>query len=247
MRLRLLPSETKPLRHWTPVHVHVGSADISGRIALLEGTSLAPGESALGQIVLDQPISALTGDRFVLRDQSAQRTIGGGRVIDHAAAGDATRASPSASPSCARSSWPTTAQALDALLDHAPRGLDLGHFALARNIEPARLAALRAERDLVAAIVPGKTLLFRSRAMGRALRARMLDALEAYQQKSADSFGATAIELSARRTRCPIDRRCRRRSTSWSPRRRSCASASCCICPATRSSSRSQRRICGSR
>ena len=82
VRLRVLPSEARPLRHWMPVHVHIGSADISGRVVLLEGGSLAPGESALGQLVLDQPDGRAAGDRFVLRDQSAQRTIGGGRVID---------------------------------------------------------------------------------------------------------------------------------------------------------------------
>ena len=34
------------------------------------------------QFVLDRPIGALYGDGLIVRDQSAQRTIGGGRVID---------------------------------------------------------------------------------------------------------------------------------------------------------------------
>ena len=34
------------------------------------------------QLVLDQPIGALRGDRFILRDQSATRTLGGGFVLD---------------------------------------------------------------------------------------------------------------------------------------------------------------------
>ena len=34
------------------------------------------------QLVLEQPIAAAAGDRFVLRDTSAQRTIGGGRFLD---------------------------------------------------------------------------------------------------------------------------------------------------------------------
>ena len=98
--LRVLPGEGRALRHWTPVHVHIGSADLSGRIVLLEGSSLAPGETALGQIVLDQPTVALQGDRFVLRDQSAQCTIRVRRF--------ATRASRSGSRSCGRSTRPTT-------------------------------------------------------------------------------------------------------------------------------------------
>ncbi len=79
---RHLATETKPLRHWTPVHVHLGAADVTGRIALLRDGTLAPGEEAMVQIVLEREIGALHGDRFILRDQSALRTIGGGRVLD---------------------------------------------------------------------------------------------------------------------------------------------------------------------
>ena len=79
-RLRLLLSETRPLRHWTPVHLHVGAAHVSARVALLDVEALPPGATALAQIVTDRPIGALRGDKLILRDQSAQRTIGGGLV-----------------------------------------------------------------------------------------------------------------------------------------------------------------------
>ncbi len=79
---RLLKAEKRPLAHWTPVHLHLGAVHMPGRIALLSGDSLAPGEEGLVQLVLERPIGALAGDRFILRDQSARRTIGGGRVID---------------------------------------------------------------------------------------------------------------------------------------------------------------------
>ncbi|HJW03622.1 MAG TPA: selenocysteine-specific translation elongation factor, partial [Azospira sp.] len=72
----------EPLRHWQPVHVHLGAADVTGRLALLEGDTLAPGETRLAEIILDKPIGALALDRFILRDQSASRTLGGGRVLD---------------------------------------------------------------------------------------------------------------------------------------------------------------------
>ncbi len=45
-------------------------------------TTLPPGGEATAQIVTDRPLGALHGDRFILRDQSAQRTIGGGRLLD---------------------------------------------------------------------------------------------------------------------------------------------------------------------
>ena len=77
-RLRVLKSEARPLRHWTPVHVHLGAAELPGRIAVLGEKSIAPGSSGLVQVVLDRRIGVLKGDGFILRDQSAQRTIAGG-------------------------------------------------------------------------------------------------------------------------------------------------------------------------
>ena len=81
-RIRVLRGEQKPLKHWTPIHLHLGAADVTGRIAVLEGREIAPGESGLVQLVLDEPVGALWGDRLILRDQSARRTIAGGKAID---------------------------------------------------------------------------------------------------------------------------------------------------------------------
>ena len=80
--LRLLDSEVRPLRHWTPVHVHAGTADIPGRVALLEGGELVPDGRAVTQLVLDRSVCVCRGDAVILRDQSAQRTVGGGTVLD---------------------------------------------------------------------------------------------------------------------------------------------------------------------
>jgi selenocysteine-specific elongation factor len=82
VRLHVLPSEGQPLKHWSPVHVHLGSAHVMGRVALLEGDRLAPGDTALAQLVLEDKIGALAGDRVILRDPSAIRTIAGAAVID---------------------------------------------------------------------------------------------------------------------------------------------------------------------
>jgi selenocysteine-specific elongation factor len=81
-RITLLAAEKKPLKHWTPVHVHLAAAHVTGRVALLEGETLKPGATAFAQLALDEPIGALAHDRLVLRDASAQATIGGGFVVD---------------------------------------------------------------------------------------------------------------------------------------------------------------------
>ena len=80
--LQLLPGEPRAFEHFQPVHVHIGTQDVTGRVALLEGSSLAPGERMFAQILLNAPVQAVKGDPLILRDQSAQRTLGGGRVLD---------------------------------------------------------------------------------------------------------------------------------------------------------------------
>ncbi|MET0776132.1 MAG: selenocysteine-specific translation elongation factor [Pseudomonas mandelii] len=80
--MRLLASEAKAFEHFQAVHVHLGTQDVTGRVALLEGASVAPGERMFAQILLNAPVQAVKGDPLILRDQSAQRTLGGGRVLD---------------------------------------------------------------------------------------------------------------------------------------------------------------------
>jgi selenocysteine-specific elongation factor len=82
VRLSLLGSEGQALKHWSPVHVHLGSAHVMGRVALLEGEKLAPGATALAQLVLEEKVGALAGDRAILRDPSASRTVAGAAVVD---------------------------------------------------------------------------------------------------------------------------------------------------------------------
>ena len=82
VRLRVLPAETRALRHWTPVHVHLAASHSTARIAVLGAGSITPGGDGRVQVVLDRPLHALAGDRIVVRDQSATRTMGGGTVVD---------------------------------------------------------------------------------------------------------------------------------------------------------------------
>ena len=71
-----------PLRDGLPVHLHLGTEDVVGRVAVLSGRAIDPGETGFAQIDLEQPIGALHGDRAVLRDHAARITLAGGRVVD---------------------------------------------------------------------------------------------------------------------------------------------------------------------
>ena len=81
-RLKVLASEDAPLAHWTPVHLHIGTADVPARVAVSGEGSIAPGATDFVQLVLERPVAALHADRFVVRDPGARRTIAGGIVLD---------------------------------------------------------------------------------------------------------------------------------------------------------------------
>ena len=51
-------------------------------MAPLDRERIEPGAAALVRLTLERPIGALAGDRLVLRDAGATRTIGGGVVVD---------------------------------------------------------------------------------------------------------------------------------------------------------------------
>ena len=140
-RVRVARSELRPLAHWMPVHVHLGAANVTGRLAILDASSLVPGDHGLVQISLDRPIGALYGDGFVLRDQSAQRTIGGGTVVDifPPARG---RAKPQRLAFLAASEHQEPLAALLRLLEAAPQGLNLTQFAQNRNLTEEESAQL---------------------------------------------------------------------------------------------------------
>jgi selenocysteine-specific elongation factor len=71
------------------VRVHLGTADVAGRLVRAvpgsdgsEDRAFRPGEAAFAQLLLETPVAARPGDRFVLRRPSPAETLGGGRVLD---------------------------------------------------------------------------------------------------------------------------------------------------------------------
>ena len=76
-----LLNSSQPLKHRQRLRFHIGTAEIIGRILLLEGNILNPGESTFAQLELEKPAMALRGDRFVFRTYSPQITTGGGTIL----------------------------------------------------------------------------------------------------------------------------------------------------------------------
>ncbi|HWQ89712.1 MAG TPA: selenocysteine-specific translation elongation factor [Desulfitobacteriaceae bacterium] len=81
-----LPEAEKAIRQRQRLRFHIGTAEVIGRIHLLENTEILPGQSGYAQILLESPVLTAAGDRFVLRSYSPLQTVGGGKVLGIAAA-----------------------------------------------------------------------------------------------------------------------------------------------------------------
>ena len=83
----MLPGIERAVRTRSRVRVHIGAAEVLGRVTVLDGPSEIPaGGGALAQLRLEGPVVALHEDRFVLRSYSPADTIGGGKVVNPFAA-----------------------------------------------------------------------------------------------------------------------------------------------------------------
>ncbi len=81
VRLDYLASCPRPLKSTSVVRLEVATTEQPVRVVLLEGNTLAPGSSSYAQLRSGQPLFVTHGERFIIRDESATRTIGGGTVI----------------------------------------------------------------------------------------------------------------------------------------------------------------------
>lgn len=141
VHVKVLASEREPLSHWTPVHFHLGTEAVTARVAVRRGESIAPGESRVAQVILDRPIACLHADRFIIRDQSATRTLGGGSVVDPFA--PAARRNSAARQQIVQALCAESAEdALRALSIAAPDGVDVAAFEAAFNLDEATAQGL---------------------------------------------------------------------------------------------------------
>ncbi|MGE0683194.1 MAG: selenocysteine-specific translation elongation factor [Candidatus Binatia bacterium] len=80
--VEIRPGAKRDVDNHERVRVHLGTTEAIGKIIILDGREVLPPRStAFCQIVLEEPAIALRGDRFILRNQTAQGTLGGGEVL----------------------------------------------------------------------------------------------------------------------------------------------------------------------
>ena len=193
VRLRVLSTEPRALRHWTPVHVHVAASHSTARVAVLGAGSIAPGESGRVQIVLDHPLHAVAGDRIVIRDQSATRTMGGGTVIDPFSPRRG-RARP------ARLAWLDAVEvreplsALERALDATATGVDIGWIRTAFGVTDPELERILGAAGAVRVPDTGNDRCF-SLEHWDGLQNEILEFLETFHRERPQVQGANANDI----------------------------------------------------
>ncbi|MFJ4443935.1 selenocysteine-specific translation elongation factor [Pseudomonas sp. NPDC089422] len=185
IELCLLPGETRIFEHFSAVHVHLGTQDVTARVALLEGETLAAGQRMFAQLLLNAPLQAVHGDRLVLRDQRAQRTLGGGKVLDPFAPSRQRRSEERLRQLQVLRDVDDLEEALPALLACALGGLDPQR--LERQFNRQRETWLLPNDVMVVATRQGP-LLFAKR-QWLALRHQVLEQLARFHEQEPDQLG----------------------------------------------------------
>jgi selenocysteine-specific elongation factor len=80
VKLTLLSYLRHPIKHNAAVSFHTRTAEAMAKVRLLEKEELKPGETSWAQLLLDEPVAIVKGDRFVIR--SPQDTLGGGEIVE---------------------------------------------------------------------------------------------------------------------------------------------------------------------
>ena len=181
-----------PLRDGLPVHVHLGTEDVVGRAAVLGARAIAPGESGFVQLDLEQPISALWGDRVILRDHAARHTLAGGRALDPLPPRRG-RSRPERLAALAALAEPDAGDALEKLVDAAGI-VDLPRFALVRNMPQSDVEAL-ADMPGFHRLGSGTTAIAIGAARLGPLGDSLLAALGQWHAAQADALGAPRAAL----------------------------------------------------
>jgi selenocysteine-specific elongation factor len=186
--IRVPPGQAE-LEHWHAVHVHLAASDVTGRVALLDCAKVSRGGTALAEIILDREILAVRGDRFILRDAGAMRTVAGGRVLDIFPPTRHKRAPERLALLAAmRDDDPSITLAM--MVERNPAGIDLARFAANWNLDDEAAAGLWQRCAL--RVIDGIGF---AEASWTALRARLLDVLAREHERAPDLAGVERERL----------------------------------------------------
>ena len=191
VEFHLLENAGLTLKPWSQVHVHLGAAHRVARVLMLEGDTIEPGMRTRAQLVFDAPVHAVPGDRFVVRNAQASRTIAGGRVLDPFGPIRKRR-------SAGRKAWlDVLGRFLDAadpdmLVNHSPLGVRRSLLVKLTNLSAGHLDL---DADTVQVLVRGDDAILIKQTALDALGQRVIESLRKFHDSAPDEIGPQNARL----------------------------------------------------
>ncbi len=81
VKLTTIGDAVREIKHRLPLRLHLGTAEVMAKASLLQSDTLPRGETTLAQLFLEEPVTGVHGQPFVVRDASAEHTLGGGVIL----------------------------------------------------------------------------------------------------------------------------------------------------------------------
>ena len=197
--LQVLSSFPRIIEHWSRFRAYLGTREIFCRLILLVDEAILPGDKAQVQLRLEQPILTFRGDRIIIRDFSAQHTVGGGEVINPFAPKH-KRFTPETIATLAQWEAADDAQVVNIVLAHSetlcvPESFLYYYLPHSQTDVKAILDSLSAEGKIVRWDESGREPLVSDAERTTAVKAKMVDALTAFHETQPLLAGQNASEL----------------------------------------------------
>jgi selenocysteine-specific elongation factor len=198
--LQVLSSFPRMLEHWGRFRAYLGTREIFCRLILLVDEAILPGDRVQVQLRLEQPILTFRGDRIILRDFSAQHTVGGGEVINPFAPKH-KRFTQETITTLAQWEEADDTQVVNAVLENSP-SLCVDESFLYYYMPYSRaevgniLETLESEEKIVRWDTSGRTPLVSDAARTAELTERLLKVLSEFHEKEPLLAGQNASQLS---------------------------------------------------
>lgn len=192
-QVTLLPDAAKGLTQRARIRVYLGTAEVIGRVSLLDSDRVEPGAQAFVQVRLEKPLVAARGDRFIIRTYSPMFTIGGGKVLEpHAPRHKRFDASVIEHLRSLLTGDP--AEKVLAILTQSPAGMDETELVRRAETDPQSLSVLLQRLASEARVLRiGETWFVEE--VWQALRDRLNRTLQSYHQQNPLRAGMPREEL----------------------------------------------------
>lgn len=196
VELRLLDDAAVDLHKDTPVHVHLGTMHRVARAVAIDDSPVSEmhAKRIRAQLVFDEPVHAIAGDRFIVRDAGAVQTIGGGRVLDPDGPARKRKSPERVAWLDAFSRWLDT-RSVRSLIEQAPYGVRRSWLERSLGVE---CDAMDLPADVIVIAIKGERghddwLIARSR--WSAVGNELIDVLRNFHQTSPDEQGVDSARL----------------------------------------------------